>query len=140
MTQEDVEIVRGHIAAFRAQDAPRALSFLDPHIVMDVSRAGGIDSGAFYGYEALTGFMRRYAGTFEDYAYEVERLTDLDRQPSAAAVAAAGVAHPGEMGRHSPCARDQVEIAVGQGLRGAAVHGAPVARAWQRDGYGTDLD
>jgi hypothetical protein len=98
MLQENVEVVRGHIPAFRAQDAPRALSFLDPHIVMDVSRAGGIDSGAFYGYEALTGFMRRYAGTFEDYAYEVERLTDLDRQPSAAAVAAGC----GASGRNGP--------------------------------------
>jgi ketosteroid isomerase-like protein len=76
MSQESVEIVRGHIEAFRAEDAPRALSFLDPHIVLDVSRTGGIDS-AFYGHEAIGEFVRRYAGTFEDYRYEVEGLTDL---------------------------------------------------------------
>src|SRR5215216_1667726 len=77
MSQENVEIVRGHIEAFQAQDAPRTLSFLDPHVVLDMSRIGGIDSEAFYGHEALAEFVRRYAGTFEDYRYEVERLTDL---------------------------------------------------------------
>jgi hypothetical protein len=77
MSQENVEIVRGHIEAFRAEDPPpRAVSFLDPHIVLDVSRTGGIDS-AFYGHEAIAEFVRRHAGTFEDYRYEVERLTDL---------------------------------------------------------------
>jgi hypothetical protein len=45
--------VRGHIEAFQAQDAPRTLSFLDPHVVLDMSRMGGIDSEAFYGHEAL---------------------------------------------------------------------------------------
>jgi ketosteroid isomerase-like protein len=69
--------VRGHIEAFQAQDAPRTLSFLDPHVVLDMSRMGGIDSEAFYGHEALAEFVRRYAGTFEEYRYEVERLTDL---------------------------------------------------------------
>ena len=77
MSEENVEIVRGHIEAFQAQDAPRTLSFLDPHVVLDMSRMGGIDSEAFYGHEALAEFVRRYAGTFEDYRYEVERLTDL---------------------------------------------------------------
>jgi ketosteroid isomerase-like protein len=56
--------------------ARRALSFLDPHVVLDVSRTGGIDS-VFYGHEAVAGFFRRYAGTFEDYRWEVERLSDV---------------------------------------------------------------
>jgi ketosteroid isomerase-like protein len=76
MSRENVEIVRGHIEAWRAEDAPRAVSFFDPHVVADVSRTGGIDS-AFYGQEAITEFFRRWAGTFEDYRWEVERLTDL---------------------------------------------------------------
>jgi ketosteroid isomerase-like protein len=76
MSEEQVDVVRGHIEAFRAQDAPRTLSFLDPHVVVDVSRTGGLDS-AFYGHEALAEFVHRHAGTFEDYRYEVERLTDL---------------------------------------------------------------
>jgi ketosteroid isomerase-like protein len=76
MSEENVEIVRGHIEAWGAEDAARAVSFLDPHVVADVSRTGGIDS-AFYGPEAITEFFRRFAGTFEDYRWEDERLTDL---------------------------------------------------------------
>jgi ketosteroid isomerase-like protein len=76
MSQESVEIVRAHIEAWRAEDAPRALSFFDPHVVADVSRTGGIDL-AFFGHEAIAEFFRRYAGTFEDYRWEIERLTDL---------------------------------------------------------------
>src|SRR5262245_37000916 len=76
MSQEDVELVRGHVEAWRAEDASRALSFLDRHVVLDVSRTGGIDS-AFYGHEAIAEFFRRFAGTFEDYRWEGERLTDL---------------------------------------------------------------
>src|SRR5215216_8040916 len=76
MSQEQVEVVRAHIEAFRSQDAARTLSFLDPHVVLDVSRTGG-DEEAIYGRAAIAEFMRQYAGTFEDYRYEVERLTDL---------------------------------------------------------------
>ena len=71
-----MEIVRGHIEAWRAEDAPRAVSFFDPYVVADVSRTDEIDS-AFYGPQAITEFFRRFAGTFEDYRWEIERLTDL---------------------------------------------------------------
>jgi ketosteroid isomerase-like protein len=54
----------------------RAVSFFDPYVVADVSRTGGIDS-AFFGHEAIAEFLRRFAGTFEDYRWEVERLIDL---------------------------------------------------------------
>jgi ketosteroid isomerase-like protein len=76
MSQENVEVVAAHIEAWQAEDAPRALSFLDPHAVLDVSRTGGIDS-AFHGHQAIAEFFRRYAGTFEDFRWEVARLTDL---------------------------------------------------------------
>ena len=71
-----MELVHAHIEAWRAEDAPRALSFLDPHVVADVSRTDEIDS-AVYGHEGIAEFFRRYAGTFEDYRWEIERLTDL---------------------------------------------------------------
>jgi ketosteroid isomerase-like protein len=76
MSQGQIEVVRTHLEAFRAQDAPRTLSFLDPHVVLDLSRTGG-DEQAIHGREALAAFMRRWIGTFEEYRYEVERLTDL---------------------------------------------------------------
>ena len=78
MSQENVEIVRQHIEAWSAEDATLALSFLDPYIVMDLSRTGAwaVDE-ALYGPEAVAEHFRRYAGTFEDYRWDVQRLTDL---------------------------------------------------------------
>jgi ketosteroid isomerase-like protein len=75
MSQENVEIVRGHIDAF-LHDPLLSVSFLDTNVVLDRSR-GALDSEVAYGHEAVVQAVRRYAGTFEDYAYDVERLTDL---------------------------------------------------------------
>jgi len=78
MSQENVEIVGQHIAAFQVLDVPRTLSFLDPYIVLDMSRVGGGPaSDAVYGLKAVDEFMRSYVGAFEGYRYEAERLTDL---------------------------------------------------------------
>jgi hypothetical protein len=41
-----------------------------------VSHTGG-DEEAIYGREAIAVFMRRWIGTFEEYRYDLERLTDL---------------------------------------------------------------
>jgi ketosteroid isomerase-like protein len=76
MSEENVEVVRRHIEAWRAQDAARALSYLDPHVVLDVSRTDAIDTTA-YGHEETAELFRRYAGTFEDFRWEVEQLRDL---------------------------------------------------------------
>jgi ketosteroid isomerase-like protein len=76
MSRENVEIVRRHIEAWSAEEATLALSFLDPHIVLDLTRAGAIE-GAVYGPEGVSEHFRRYAGTFEDYRWEVQRLDDL---------------------------------------------------------------
>jgi ketosteroid isomerase-like protein len=78
MSQENVEIVREHIDAFRRQDdAPRTLSPLDPFVVLDMSRVRGLDVTVAYGHEEVTQTIRHYIGAFEDYEYDVERLTDL---------------------------------------------------------------
>src|SRR5262245_13893403 len=77
MPQENVEIVREHIEAYRQDDAPRSLSFVDPHVVVDRSRIGTVDSDVTYGDEGLVKAVRRQMGPFEEYAFEVERLTDL---------------------------------------------------------------
>jgi ketosteroid isomerase-like protein len=76
MSQANVEIVRRHIEAWGAGERALALSFLDPYIVLDVTRPGAIE-GAFYGTEGVEKHFRRYAGTFEDYRWEVRRLDDL---------------------------------------------------------------
>jgi ketosteroid isomerase-like protein len=76
MSEENVEIVRGHIDAF-LDDAAGSLSVVDPHVVLDRTRVGVVDSAVTYGHEALVHAVRRHVGAFEEYTYEVERLTDL---------------------------------------------------------------
>jgi ketosteroid isomerase-like protein len=75
MPLEQVKVVREHIEAYRRQDVSVALSFMDPHAVLDMSRVDGSDPS--HGHEAIDKAVTRYVGAFEDYAYEVERLTDL---------------------------------------------------------------
>jgi ketosteroid isomerase-like protein len=48
---------------------------MDPHAVLDINRIDGSDPT--HGHEAIDEAVTRYVGAFEDYAYEVERLTDL---------------------------------------------------------------
>jgi ketosteroid isomerase-like protein len=74
MSQGGLEIVRRHVEAF-GRDAATALCFLDPYVVWDTSRVGGADPA--YGLEGVTQAARRYLGAFEEYAFEVERLSDL---------------------------------------------------------------
>jgi ketosteroid isomerase-like protein len=76
MSQEYVEVVRAHLEAF-GQDAPRALAFLDPSVVLDLSRGPSLDSEPAYGRDGVANAMRRYVGAFEDYSCEAERITDL---------------------------------------------------------------
>jgi hypothetical protein len=93
MSQEQVEVVRGHIEAF-THDAPRALSFLDPFVVGDVSRLGSggtyLGNRPAYGRETLEREVASYVGAFEGYAYEAERLTDLGGGAILAAVTETG--------------------------------------------------
>jgi hypothetical protein len=93
MSQEQVEVVRGHIEAF-THDAPRALSFLDPFVVGDLRRLGSggtyLGNRPAYGREALEREVIRYVGAFEDYTYEAERLTDLGGGAILAAVTETG--------------------------------------------------
>ena len=78
MSRQNVEIVRAHIEAFRAEDTERSASFCDPHIVWEVSRLGIPElSTATYGIEAIVQGVVRWVGAFEGYDYEVESLADL---------------------------------------------------------------
>jgi len=108
MSQENVEIVRGHIEAF-THDAPRALSFLDPFVVGDVSRLGSggtyLGNRPAYGRETLEREVASYVGAFEGYAYEAERLTDLGGGAILAAVTETGRGREAALpyGTPSPC-------------------------------------
>jgi ketosteroid isomerase-like protein len=88
MSEEQVEVVREHIEAYRRQDVSVALSCMDPHAVLDMSRIDGSDPS--HGHEAIDQFVTRYRGTFDDYDYKVERLTDLGSGAILAAVTETG--------------------------------------------------
>jgi ketosteroid isomerase-like protein len=75
MSREQVEVVREHIEAYRRREVSVALSLMDRHAVLDMNRVDGSDPS--HGHEAIDEAVTRYVGAFEDYAYEVERLTDL---------------------------------------------------------------
>ena len=77
MSQENVEVVQGHIEAFRQGDPPGALARVDPHVVWDASRIGLLDVAVAYGHEEFSQTIRHYIGAFEDYDYEAQRLKDL---------------------------------------------------------------
>jgi len=77
MSVDNLEIVRKHIDAYRREDAPTSLSFLDPHVVWDPSRVAVVDSTVAFGPEAVLDAVLRYVGAFEDYDYDVKELTDL---------------------------------------------------------------
>ena len=75
MSEEQVEVVREHIEAYRREDVSVALSCMDPHAVLDLSRLDGADP--VHGHDAINQAVTRYRGAFDEYDYKVERLTDL---------------------------------------------------------------
>jgi ketosteroid isomerase-like protein len=90
MSQENVEIVRGHIEAYRDDDVSGALGFLDTDVVLDTTRVRGIDGTVAHGHEAVVQEVRRWMGAFERYEFEVKRLTDLGGGTVAAVVVESG--------------------------------------------------
>jgi ketosteroid isomerase-like protein len=78
VTQRALEIVREHVEAFLAKDTDRANSFLDPHVVWDGSRTGGVEAGnVTYGIEALNDYVRSYRGAFDSFDWEIHDLIEL---------------------------------------------------------------
>jgi hypothetical protein len=65
MSQENVEVVRGHIEAFRRGDVPGTLSYFDPYVVWDPSRVRALAFGVAYGREEVSETIRRYIGAFD---------------------------------------------------------------------------
>ncbi len=80
MPQENVgpvDVVREHIEAYRRDDGPGALSHLDADIIVDTTRVAGSVGAVSHGHDGLVREVRRFMGAFEDYDFEVERMTDL---------------------------------------------------------------
>ena len=76
MSQDAVEVVRGHIEAYQRDDVPGALSFLDADVIMHTGARGAVGV-TVHGHEGVVREVRSWMGAFEDFTFEVERVTDL---------------------------------------------------------------
>lgn len=75
---DNVELVREHVKAFLAKDTERANAFLDPHVVWDGSRTGGVETGnVTYGIEQLDDYVRSYRGAFDRFAWDIHDFVEL---------------------------------------------------------------
>src|SRR5215217_2806874 len=92
ISEQSVEVVREHIEAYRRDDAAGALAALDDHVILDTTRvsAAGLTGAVSHGHEGVVREMRSWLGAFEDYAFEVERLTELGGGTVAVVIAERG--------------------------------------------------
>jgi ketosteroid isomerase-like protein len=69
MSQENVEIVRRSIEAFRRDDIPGALSYLDPQIEFDASRTNP-EGRVYHGHQGVIEAVTQWTDTWDEYEIE----------------------------------------------------------------------
>jgi ketosteroid isomerase-like protein len=75
MSQENVEIVRDLLEAFRRRDHERAFDFYDPDIVWE--DLSGLDTGGvFHGHEGVRTYWRQWLSAWRDLQFEIQDLRD----------------------------------------------------------------
>jgi ketosteroid isomerase-like protein len=72
MSREDIEVVKAIYERWQRGDPAGEL--LDPEIEWSTPHP---DGAGIRGREEVVAFLRRYAGTFEDYSMELEEIRDL---------------------------------------------------------------
>jgi ketosteroid isomerase-like protein len=72
MSRDDLEVVKAIYERWQRGDL--AAELLDPEIDWSTPHP---DAAALHGRQEVVAFLRRYAGTFEDYRMELEELRDL---------------------------------------------------------------
>jgi ketosteroid isomerase-like protein len=90
MSNEGVDVVRGHIEAYRRGDVAGALTFLEDHAVLDVTRVRGVDGAVAHGHDEIVREVRRWMGAFEGYEFDLEQVTDLGAGTALVVVAESG--------------------------------------------------
>jgi ketosteroid isomerase-like protein len=72
MSREDIEVVKAIYERWQRGDP--AAELLDPDIEWSTPHP---DAAAIHGRQEVLAFLRRYAGTFEDYRMKLEEIRDL---------------------------------------------------------------
>jgi ketosteroid isomerase-like protein len=76
MSEENVEIVRQMYEAFHRGDAEGTLSYFDPDVVVDASKARP-DGGRGQGREQLNAIVTAWMGTWDEWREEIAEMRDL---------------------------------------------------------------
>jgi hypothetical protein len=77
MSHDAVKVVCEHIEAFRHDDVPAAFALLDTGVIVHTTHISGSFGAVSRGHEGVVREVRRFMGAFDDYAFEVERMSDL---------------------------------------------------------------
>jgi ketosteroid isomerase-like protein len=78
MSQENVDHVRQMYEAFDRGDLDRALSCLDPEVVMDATHR--VDGAIGHGREEATAILAEWLDTWDEWREELEEIRDLGSQ------------------------------------------------------------
>lgn len=90
MAEGHIQVVRAFIEFFRQGQADAALDLLNEHAVLDIARLDPPEGGIAFGHKAIAELTVRYVATFEQYDYEVAKLSDLGGGTVLAVVAERG--------------------------------------------------
>jgi ketosteroid isomerase-like protein len=107
VSREDVEVVRAIYERWRRGDSAREL--FDPEVEWSTPHP---DASAIRGREELLAFLRRYAGTWQDYRIELEEIRDVGEHRVLVLFSEAGAAraavwkHAYDRRGYGPCATD----------------------------------
>ena len=103
MSQENVELVRDLLEAFRLRDHERAFDFYDPDIEWDSTRIAEFIpdlAGVYRGHEGVRTYWRRWLSAWKDLQFEVQDVRDGGDQVVAL------IRNQRQWGRHSDIATE----------------------------------
>jgi len=72
MSEENVEVVRGALEAFRRRDNDAVIAFYDP----DVEIRGVLDDRVYRGLDGVREFFRDWLGVWDEFSSEAEEWID----------------------------------------------------------------
>src|SRR5215212_4808786 len=75
MSQENVEIVRELLAAFKRRDHESAFEFYDPEIEWDATGVSELIpdlAGTYHGHDGVRAYWRHWLSAWKDLEFEVE--------------------------------------------------------------------
>ena len=75
MSQENVEIVRRTVDAYRSGDIDAGLAAYDPDVEFDVSSARP-EGGVFHGHEGVEEGIQAWVARWAEWRFEVEEIID----------------------------------------------------------------